>query len=87
MNKINWSIRLKNHNFWLALVPALALVAQAVGAMFGYKWDFIIFNQQAVAIINSVFAVLAIIGVVNDPTTPTLKDSQKAYNKLNLEDD
>ena len=24
--KINWNVRLKNKNFWLALVPALALL-------------------------------------------------------------
>ena len=29
MKNINWSVRLKNKNFWLALVPALALLFQA----------------------------------------------------------
>ena len=38
--KINWKVRLLSVKFWLALVPAILLLAQAVAAPFGYKWDF-----------------------------------------------
>ena len=34
--KINWLVRIKNKAFWLAVIPALAMVAQAVAALFGY---------------------------------------------------
>ena len=40
MNKINWSVRLKNKNFWLALVPALALLAQAFANIFNLSLEF-----------------------------------------------
>ncbi len=40
MNKINWSVRLKNKNFWLALVPALALLAQAFANIFNLTLEF-----------------------------------------------
>ena len=36
---INWKIRLMNEQFWLSLIPALALTAQAVAAVFGWEID------------------------------------------------
>jgi phi LC3 family holin len=81
--KINWKVRLKNKTFWLAIVPALLLVIQTVASLFGYAWDFVILNQQIAAVINAVFAVLAILGVVTDPTTAGVTDSDRAmgYDK------
>lgn len=32
---INWKVRIRNKNFWLAVVPALLLAVQAVLALFG----------------------------------------------------
>ena len=75
---INWSVRFKNKTFWLALIPALLLLVQVVAAPFGYKWDFGVLNQQLAAIINAVFALLSILGVVNDPTTAGSSDSAQA---------
>lgn len=82
MNKINWEVRLKSKTFWLAAVPAFLLLAQTIGAPFGYKWDFVVLNQQLAAIINAAFGLLAIIGVVVDPTTAGIKDSQRVMDKL-----
>ena len=78
MAKINWKVRLKNKTFWLAIVPALLLVIQTVASLFGYAWDFVVLNQQIAAVINAVFAVLAILGVVTDPTTAGVTDSDRA---------
>lgn len=75
---INWGVRVANRDFWLALIPATLLLAQALAAPFGYDWDFGVLNQQAAAIVNALFAVLALLGVVNDPTTATLADSERA---------
>lgn len=85
--KINWKVRLKNKAFWLALIPALLLVVQTVASLFGYNWDFIVLNQQIAAIINAVFAVLTILGVVNDPTTAGITDSNRAMNYDKPNDD
>ena len=81
--KINLLVRIKNKAFWLSLIPALLLVVQAVAALFGYRWDFVVLNQQIAAVINAVFAALAILGVVNDPTTAGVTDSDRAmgYSK------
>ena len=75
MNKINWSVRIKNKNFWLALVPALALLFQAFADIFGIKLEF---GQTVDKIFNVLFAFLVLVGVVNDPTTTGLSDSTRA---------
>ena len=76
--KINWMVRIKNKAWWLTLVPAVLLLVQACAAPFGYQWDFTVANQQVAAIVNALFAVLAILGVVNDPTTAGMGDSKQA---------
>ncbi|WP_300911291.1 phage holin, partial [Faecalibaculum rodentium] len=37
---MNWKIRISNKTFWLALIPALALVITSVADVFGYSLDF-----------------------------------------------
>lgn len=76
--KINWKVRVRNLNFWLTLVPAVLLLVQVVAAPFGYQWDFGTLDKQITAIINALFGVLAILGVVNDPTTAGTSDSKQA---------
>ena len=87
--KINLLVRLKNKAFWLTLIPALLLVAQTIASLFGYNWDFVVLNQQITAIINAVFAVLSILGIVVDPTTAGFGDSQRAlsYTKPNKDEE
>ena len=75
---INWKVRFCNPNFWLSLISALFLLVQVCAAPFGYEWDFAVLNHQAAAIVNAVFGVLAILGVVNDPTTAGVSDSARA---------
>ena len=78
MNKINWSVRLKNKNFWLAVVPALALLFQAFANIFGIKLEFGETIDKILVFINVLFAFLVLIGMVNDPTTVGLGDSTRA---------
>ena len=75
---INWKVRIKNKPFWLALIPALLLLVQVCAAPFGYDWDFGVLNAQLAAIVNALFAVLAILGIVADPTTKGMADSEQA---------
>ncbi|WP_203632373.1 phage holin [Lacticaseibacillus suibinensis] len=77
---MNWTIRIKNKYFWLALVPAICLLVQAVLTPFGYKWDFGVLNEQLAAIINAAFGLLSILGIVNDPTTDKVSDSTEALS-------
>lgn len=80
---INLTARFKNKTFWLTLIPALLLLVQVCAAPFGYQWDFGVLNEQLAAIVNALFAVLAILGIVTDPTTAGLSDSKQAmtYDK------
>lgn len=78
MNKINWNVRIKNKNFWLALVPALALLFQAFADIFGIKLEFGQTVDKILIFINVLFAFLVLVGVVNDPTTKGLSDSTRA---------
>ena len=76
--KINWSVRLKNKNFWLALVPALASLFQAFADIFGIKLEFGQTIDKVLVFINVLFAFLVLVGIVNDPTTVGLGDSTRA---------
>ncbi len=75
---INWKVRLKNKTFWLSLIPAILLLIQVVAAPFGLVLDFGELGNQLLAIVNAVFAILAILGIVTDPTTAGLGDSAQA---------
>ena len=77
---INWKARAKNKLFWLALIPAVLLLVQACAAPFGYELDFGSLNAQLAAIVNALFAVLAILGIVADPTTKGMGDSEQALS-------
>lgn len=76
--KINWSVRLKNKHFWLALIPAILLLIQAVAKVFGFELDFNDLGENLLAVVNAIFTVLVILGVVNDPTTDGMTDSKQA---------
>ena len=75
---INWAVRAKNPAFWLALISAVLLLIQVCAAPFGYQFDFTILNQQLAAIVNAVFALLSILGIVVDMTTNGVGDSKQA---------
>lgn len=72
---VNWKVRIRNKAFWLAIIPAILVLVQAVGAPFGFRWDFGVLGDQLRQIVEAAFAVLAILGVVNDPTTAGWSDS------------
>ena len=76
--KLNWKVRVKNKRFWLALIPAALLLVQAVGQVFGLALELSALGDQLLGVVNALFAVLAILGVVNDPTTQGLSDSSQA---------
>ena len=76
--KINWTVRIKNKAFWVSIIPAILLLAQQVCGMFGVKIEIAGLTDQLLAIIGTVFAILSLIGVVNDPTVATLSDSNQA---------
>ena len=75
---LNWKVRIKNKTFWLALVPALLLLVQAGAAVVGVAIDWGELGNRLLALINAVFALLSVLGLVNDPQTQGLADSSLA---------
>lgn len=75
---INWKVRIKNKTFWLALIPAILLLIQVVAAVFGYTLDLGELGNQLLAVVNAMFGVLAVLGIVTDPTTAGIGDSAQA---------
>lgn len=80
---INWKVRIKNKTFWLTLIPAVLLLVQAVVATFGFTLDLGEIGNNLIAIVNALFTVLAILGIVTDHTTAGISDSKQAltYDK------
>lgn len=76
--KINWKVRLKNKNFWLTIIPAVLLLIQVILAVFGVKIDIGDIGNKLIAVVNSAFVVLSILGIVTDPTTNGISDSEQA---------
>lgn len=75
---INWKVRIKNKAFWLALIPAVLLLVQVIAAVFGYTLDLGDLGNKLMDVVNALFAVLTILGVVTDPTTEGIGDSTRA---------
>ena len=75
---INWQVRIKNKQFWLTLIPAVLLLIQVVAAVFGIAIDLGELGNRLLDVVNAIFAVLVILGVVTDPTTEGVGDSERA---------
>lgn len=85
--KINWLVRIKNRNFWLAIIPATLVLIQVIANVFGYTLDLGDLGNKLIDVVNAVFVVLSILGIVIDPTTEGVSDSIQAldYKKLKKE--
>ena len=75
---INWQVRIKSKQFWLSLIPAVLLLVQVVAAVFGFELDLGDIGNRLLDVVNALFAVLAILGIVVDPTTAGVGDSAQA---------
>lgn len=75
---INWTVRIKNKTFWVALIPAVLLLIQVIAAVFGYTLNLGDMGNNLLEVVNALFAVLAILGIVTDPTTKGISDSANA---------
>ena len=78
MKNINWEVRNKNKAFWVAFIPAVLLLVQVVAAVFGFTLDLGELGNRLLDVVNAVFSVLAILGIVADPTTKGITDSTQA---------
>ena len=77
---INWKVRIRNKQFWVSIIPALAILVQAIAAVFGYTLNLDEMVGKILQVVSAVFAVLAILGIVVDPTTAGIGDSERAMS-------
>ena len=75
---INWRVRIKNKNFWITIIPAVLLLIQVIASVFGFTLDFTDMGAKLLAVVDAAFVVLAILGIVTDPTTKGISDSERA---------
>lgn len=76
--KINLKVRMKNKVFWLTIIPmALVLISQ-VARLFGFELELSGLSKQLVDIIETIFFILGVLGIVVDPTTSGVSDSERA---------
>lgn len=75
---INWKVRIGNPQFWKSFIPAVIVLIQVVAAVFGFEIDLGELGNRLLDVVNAVFVVLAIMGIVNDPTTAGTSDSVQA---------
>ena len=65
------------------MIPAIIVLLTQVSEMFGFVLDLTVIQNQLKEIIESVFLIMSISGIVIDPTTRGVLDSTQAltYDK------
>ena len=75
---MDWKTRIRSKAFWITLIPAVIVLIQVVGNVFGLDLSNLTgLSQQLIDVVNAVFVVLSILGVVIDPTTRGIKDNKE----------
>ena len=76
--KINWKVRFKHKPFLVALFSLVLILVQQIASIFGI--DTTIYNEQITILFNTILSILVLLGVVIDPTTEGVKDSENALS-------
>lgn len=76
--KINWIVRFKNKAFWMALIPAVLVLVEVIASVFGITIDLGDLGNKLLEVVRAVFVLLSILGIVVDPTTDGISDSNQA---------
>lgn len=86
---INWKVRLKNPAFWTGLIGVLATLAISVAQLLGVDIAQVVNGWQSalVALVTAIFGILALVGVVTDPTTSGVSDSNQALTYTKPKED
>lgn len=74
--KINWKVRLKNPVFWLTLLPTAVTFMYTLLGSFGIVPS--ISEDNMMNIITAIVTALGTFGILVDPTTKGVSDSDKA---------
>lgn len=79
--KINWKVRLQHKQFWVSLIALLLVLTNQIAGIFSV--DITVYNDQITAITETVLSILGLLGIIIDPTTSGVSDSENAlgYHK------
>lgn len=85
---INWRVRLRNKTWVIAFVSQIMIVAQMIlEGMNMLGWTSFSLSEQVqnnvLMLVNGIFIILSMLGIVQDPTTKGLKDSERAMTYKN----
>ncbi|MDQ1146369.1 phi LC3 family holin [Bacillus sp. SORGH_AS 510] len=82
---INWKVRLRNRHWVIAFISQIMILAQVIlsglnslGVTNFQLTDAI--QSSILTVVNVVFVILSLLGVVQDPTTKGYGDSERALN-------
>lgn len=80
---INWKVRFRNKNWVIAFISQIMIVAQIVLSCLNYLGvtEFQLtdaIQNSILTLVNAVFVILSMLGLVQDPTTKGFSDSDRA---------
>ncbi|NRD79324.1 phage holin [Bacillus sp. BRMEA1] len=82
---INWKVRFKNRNWVIAFISQIFIIAEfllsglhALGITNFQLTDTI--KESVLSFVNALFVLLGLLGVVQDPTTKGIGDSEQALD-------
>ena len=75
---INWKVRLRHNQFWLGLIGALGTFSVAIAGLTGNSDGVETCVGRIEAMAAALLTILALLGVVIDPTTEGAEDSDQA---------
>lgn len=71
---VDWKTRISNKSFWMTLIPAVFVMIKLVLEAVECGINMECLEPVLLKIVTAVFSILAVLGVVNDPTTPGITD-------------
>jgi phi LC3 family holin len=83
MQLFNWGVRFRNKTWVIAFLSQLMLAAQIVlEGMNRLGWSTFRLTEElqneVLMLVNGIFMVLAMLGIIQDPTTKGYRDSERA---------
>ena len=76
LKNINWKVRIKNPVFWATIIPAAVSFVYCLLGAFGITPA--LTESMVLNIVSAVITALTTLGVLVDPTTAGVSDSQLA---------
>ena len=76
MNNINWKVRLQSGSWWMGIISAVVVAVFAVLRLFNVELP--VTAEEAMNAATLILMIPAAIGIITDPTTKGVSDSQQA---------